>query len=292
VQNTDHGEPPVSEPDGDSRCGRQTKGRVGAEHHRRIASGGRIEKHPRSASQHNLSARVAATGPRDELRELADTFDDMLARLDAAFRSQRQFVANAGHELRTPLTVMRTAVDVVLAKPAPSTDELIAMGEDVRSAVTRAEDLIHALLTLARTEYGLAQQEQVDLATVAEDALDDADGGAVQSSLAPASVHGDPVLLERLAANLVDNALRYNVPGGNVWVVTAVADGQATLTVSNTGPVVAPDRIAELFQPFRRLERSARDGFGLGLGLAIVASIAAVHQGVVVAVPRDGAASL
>lgn len=241
----------------------------------------------RSASQHNLSARVALSGPRDELRELADTFDDMLARLEAAFRSQRQFIANASHELRTPLTVMRTAVDVVLAKPSPSTAELVAMGEDVRSAVGRAEGLIDALLTLARNEYGLTRREQVDLATVAEDVADDAGGGSVRSALAPAIVHGDAVLLERLAANLVDNALRYNVPGGHVWVTTTNNGDRATLTVSNTGPVVAADRVNELFQPFRRLhERTASDGFGLGL--AIVASIVAVHQGTVTATPRDG----
>ncbi len=236
----------------------------------------------RNASQHDLSARVAATGPRDELRELADTFDDMLARLEAAFRSQRQFIANASHELRTPLTVMRTAVDVVLAKPEPAVAELRGMGHEVQTAVTDAEKLIDSLLTLARNERGLARTEPVDLATVAEDVLDNLGPTecSVHSSLQPAVVEGDAVLMERLVANLVDNALRYNDSRRQVWVNVESVPAIARLTVASTGPVIPQESTAQLLEPFRRLEnRTTRDGFGLGL--TIVSSIAAVHHGTV-----------
>jgi signal transduction histidine kinase len=251
----------------------------------------RITAAARNASEDHLAARVALTGPRDELRELADTFDEMLDRLQTAFEGQRRFIANAGHELRTPLTVMRTAVDVVLAKPEPTRDELFGMGRDVRAAVDHAQALIEALLTLASTDRGQFGREAVDLATVAEDAIDaaaPAPGAArLHTSLEPAPTSGDPILLERLAANLVDNAVRYNVPGGAVWVSTATVDGRVLLTVDNTGPLVAPDAVGKLFEPFRRLRERAGDG-GFGLGLAIVASIAAAHGGDAVAGSRPG----
>jgi signal transduction histidine kinase len=236
----------------------------------------------RNASQHDLSARVAATGPHDELRELADTFDGMLARLETVFKSQRQFIANASHELRTPLTVMRTAVDVVLAKPEPAVAELRGMGQDVRAAVADAEKLIDSLLTLARNEHGLTRSEPVDLATVAENVLDDLDttGRTVQSFLQPAVVDGDAVLLERLVANLADNAVRYSEPGGHIWITVESAAGFARLTIANTGPVIPHESTAGLVEPFRRLNnRTTRDGFGLGL--AIVSSIATVHRGTI-----------
>lgn len=251
----------------------------------------RITAAARNASEDHLAARVALTGPRDELRELADTFDEMLDRLQTAFEGQRRFIANAGHELRTPLTVMRTAVDVVLAKPEPTHDELIGMGRDVRAAVGHAQALIDALLTMARTDRGRFGREAVDLATVTEDAIDaaaPAPGTArLHTSLAAAPTSGDPILLEHLAANLVDNAVRYNVPGGAVWIRTATVDGRAVLTVDNTGPVVAAEAVGHLFEPFRRLrERTGDDGFGLGL--AIVASIAAAHDGEATADARAG----
>jgi signal transduction histidine kinase len=240
----------------------------------------------RAASEHNLSARVSLSGPRDELRELADTFDGMLGRLQAAFNSQRRFIANASHELRSPMTDMRTTVDVVLSKPAPSPDELVSMGRDIRTAVDQADALINALLTLARNEYGLTVREPVDLAAVMEEVLDSVDTGdrLRHTSLQPAATTGDPVLLERLVTNLVDNAVRYNTPGGTIWLTTSTADGHATLVVANTGPDIAPDTVDELFEPFRRLhDRSSDEGFGLGL--AIVASISAVHDGTVTAEP-------
>jgi signal transduction histidine kinase len=162
------------------------------------------------------------------------------------------------------------------------------MGQDVRSAVDHAEILIESLLTLARNERGLAVHEPTDLATVVEDVVDELDAGNRRThlDLEPAPVLGDPILLERLAANLVDNAVRYNVDGGQVWLVTSTVDGQVQLQVANTGPVVTGDAIARLFEPFQRLHDRTGDG-GFGLGLAIVASIAGVHGGAVTAQPRD-----
>lgn len=242
----------------------------------------------RAASERNLSARVALTGPRDELRELADTFDTMLDRLQAAFESQGRFIANAGHELRTPLTVMRTSVDVVLAKPEATGAELRDMGRDVQAAVAQTERLIAALLTLARNERGLTVHEPVDLATVAEDALDVAatDGVRRRTLLDPAGTLGDPLLLERLVVNLVENAALYNVPGGELWLMTQAEDGVAKLSVVNSGPQVPEDAISRLFEPFQRLDGRTADGAGLGLGLTIVRSIATMHGGTVTARAR------
>jgi signal transduction histidine kinase len=243
----------------------------------------------RAASEHNLSARVAATGPRDELRELAETFDDMLGRLQAAFEGQQRFIANASHELRTPLAVMRATVDVVLGNPASTTGDLRAMGADIRAAVDHAEQLIGALLILARSDGGLSVHEETDLAAVAEDVLEAASPGdrQVHATLAPAVVSGDPVLAERLVANLVDNAIRYNIPAGDVWITTRAAEGTSQLTVANTGPVIGAADVDRILQPFQRLGgRTSQDG--AGLGLAIVVSIARIHGGTVSARPRDG----
>jgi signal transduction histidine kinase len=236
----------------------------------------------RTASEQNLSQRIALQGPRDELRELADTFDTMLERLDLAFNSQRQFIANASHELRTPLTVMRTAMDVVLAKPEPTREELVSMAADVRQAVDQSERLIEVLLVLARNDVSRALTDPLDLAAVAEDALEGrtAAGITTTTALAEAPVTGDGVLLERLVANLVDNAERYNVPAGTITISTTADDGVSVLRVVNTGPVVPPDQVDRLFLPFTRLDdRTRHDGFGLGL--ALVSSIAAVHNGTV-----------
>ena len=242
----------------------------------------------RSASQHNLSARVAATGPRDELRELAETFDGMLGRLQTAFDSQQRFIANASHELRTPLAVMRTTIEVVLDNPDSTPGDLRAMATDIRAAIDHAEHLIGALLILARNERGLTVRERVDLATVAEDALDTADPAdrRVHATLEPAVISGDPVLAEHLIRNLVDNAVRYNRSAGDVWISTRTAAGGSQLTVANTGPVISPADARRIFQPFQRLDdRTSHDGYGLGL--AIVASIAAIHGGTATALPRD-----
>jgi signal transduction histidine kinase len=243
----------------------------------------------RAASEHNLSARVAPTGPRDELRELAETFNEMLGRLQAAFEGQQRFIANASHELRTPLTVMRTTVDVVLSNPDSTPGDLHAMAADIRAAVDHAEHLIGALLLLARNERGLNVREETDLATAAEEVLETAGlgGRRVHATLEPAIINGDPVLAERLIANLVDNAVRYNHAGGDVWVSSRTSAGSSQLTVANTGPVISPADAGRIFQPFQRLsDRTSHDGFGLGL--AIVASIAAIHGGTATARPRNG----
>jgi signal transduction histidine kinase len=242
----------------------------------------------RAASEHNLSARVAPTGPRDELRELAETFDEMLGRLQTAFEGQQRFIANASHELRTPLAVMRATVDVVLGNPASTRGEMRGMAADIRAAVDHAEHLIGALLILARNERGLTVRERTDLATAAEDVLDTAGLGdrRVHAALEPAVISGDPVLAERLIANLVDNAVRYNLPAGDIWISTRTTAGSTQLTVANTGPVISPVDAGRIFHPFQRLsDRTSHDGSGLGL--AIVASIAAIHGGTVTARPRD-----
>jgi signal transduction histidine kinase len=242
----------------------------------------RLTAAARAASEQNLSQRIALQGPHDELHELADTFDTMLERLDRAFTSQRQFIANASHELRTPLTLMRTAIDVVLAKPEPTRDELVSMAADVRQAVDHSERLIEVLLVLARNDQARALTDPLDLAAVAEDALEGrtADGISTTATLGEALVTGDGVLLERLVANLLDNAERYNVAGGTVSISTATDNGACLVRVVNTGRIVPPDQVERLFLPFTRLDdRTRHDGFGLGL--ALVSSIATVHNGTV-----------
>jgi signal transduction histidine kinase len=254
----------------------------------------RIAAAARAASENNLSARVALRGPRDELHELAETFDDMLDRLQVAFEGQQRFIANASHELRTPLAVMRATVDVVLDNPDSTAADLRGMATDIRTAVDHAEHLIGALLILARNERGLTVHDEVDLAAVAEDALDTVDLGDrhVHAKLEPAGISGDPVLVERLVANLVDNAVRYNDPDGDIWITVRTVAGNRHLTVANTGPLISPADADRIFQPFQRLnDRASHEGFGLGL--TIVASIAAVHGGTATARPRnDGGLSI
>jgi signal transduction histidine kinase len=251
----------------------------------------RLTAAARAASEQNLSQRIALQGPRDELRELADTFDTMLERLDRSFTSQQHFIANASHELRTPLTVMTTAMDVVLDKPDPTRGELVSMAADVRQAVDHSKRLIEALLVLARNDQARALTDPLDLAAVAEDALEGrtAHGITTTATLGEAPVTGDRVLLERLISNLLDNAERYNIPGGTVSICTTTDNGASLVRVVNTGPVVPPDQVDRLFLPFTRLDdRTRHDGFGLGL--ALVSSIAIVHNGTVhaTAVPAGG----
>jgi signal transduction histidine kinase len=251
----------------------------------------RITAAARAASEQNLSHRIALQGPRDELRELADTFDTMLDRLERAFTSQRQFIANASHELRTPLTVMRTAIDVVLAKPRPTPDELTSMTTEVRDAVDHADRLIDALLVLARTDQARPRSEPLDLGTIVEDALEGRSPNDITTSttLGHAPVTGNSVLLERLVANLRDNAERYNHPGGTIDIATSSTDTTSVLRMVNTGAMVPADMVERLFQPFTRLhDRNRHEGFGLGL--ALVASIAAAHGGAVdaTAIPTGG----
>ena len=240
----------------------------------------------RRLSDTNLHERLALEGPADELKELADTFDDMLARLEAAFESQRRFVANASHELRTPLAIQRTLVDVALADPDATPEELRAMAASVRDAVDRSEHLIDGLLTLARSQQGVGTVTSVDLASVAGHALDmtatDAKAAdlSVRRDLAPAVVTGNAVLLEQLVVNLVQNAVRHNVDGGWVEVTTTSTPTHAVLTVGNSGAAVDPGEVPRLFEPFRRLAPDrVGSGRGHGLGLSIVQAVATAHRG-------------
>jgi signal transduction histidine kinase len=250
----------------------------------------------RNISDRNLHERLALRGPDDELKELGDTVDGLLARLESAFAAQRQFVANASHELRSPLARQRTLVEVALADPGRSVESLQTACERVLAAGQQQERLIEALLTLARSQRGLDHFEQVDLSALTRDAAraraGEAAGRDVRLSVAAdgaAVFCGDARLAERLVANLVDNAIRHNVTGGEV-VLRAGADGaHAVLTVANTGPAIPGAEVAGLFAPFRRggAHRTGH-GEGLGLGLSIVSAIVAAHGGDLRAVPRPG----
>jgi signal transduction histidine kinase len=249
----------------------------------------------RRISQDRLHERVALTGPRDELKELADTFDEMVARLEASFNSQRRFVADASHELRTPLAIVRTGAEVLLAKRESTIAQWEAMGRRMLTATGRAERLLDGLLALARSDSGVITHEPHDLAVAAAVAVSEADGEAehagldVTTDLRPAPVAGDPVLLERLVRNLVDNAIRHNHPGGWIDVTTGGLEGQAVVTVRNSGDAIPPAEVDRLFEPFQRLasERTAGSR-SIGLGLAIVRSIVHAHGGMVAAAPNAG----
>ena len=248
----------------------------------------------RRISARSLHQRIAMTGPDDELKELGDTFDQLLGRLDASFRAQRQFVANASHELRTPLARQRTLLEVALRDREATSASLRAACERALVAGEQQERLIAGLLTLARGERGLDRFEPVDLAALAAAAVavrrDDA--AAAQVSLAariePAEAAGDPGLAERLVANLIDNAIRYNAAGGQVKIGTGTRAGRPFLDVANTGPVIPPDQLGRLFRPFQRMDPARRAPGGLGLGLAIVSAIAAAHGADLRAVTRAG----
>ena len=247
----------------------------------------------RRLSQANLHERIGLTGPDDEIKELADTFDGMLARLDAAFESQQRFVANASHELRTPLTTQRALVDVNLADTNASPAQLRATLEKVRTVTDESEHLVMSLLALAKSERGLQHRAPVDLATVAEGLLGQiSPNGAsplrIESRLEPAVVSGDRALLQRMIGNLVDNATRYNIRNGWITVATGVEDGHAFVSVSNSGREIPAEAIPTLFEPFRRLDGDRlSDRGGAGLGLSIVRAIATAHSGQVRAKPFD-----
>jgi signal transduction histidine kinase len=251
----------------------------------------------RQISATNLHRRLALRGPDDELRELGDTFDELLARLDASFESQRRFVANASHELRTPLARQRTLVQVALSDPDATVSSLRAAHDRVLNATYQQERLIEALLTLARGEQGLDRHQPFDLAEVASRVLLAREAEAAERQVLlvqtphQARTVGDPHLVERLVANLVDNGLRHNVAPGRLAVATETRDGAAVLVVTNTGPVVPADELDRLFQPFQRLgaARLQQDG-GNGLGLSIVRAIATAHGAAVHAhcVPAGG----
>lgn len=249
----------------------------------------------RRLSAESLGERLRLPGPRDEVAELADTFDAMLDRLQAAFDGQRRFVANASHELRTPLSVIRTEIDVTLADPSADEIELRRMAGVVRDSALRAQQLVEGLLMLARTESaGVQTTEQLDLAPLAGVSLRNVEAAARSRGLrlinrtVPAPVVGDPALLERVVGNLVENAVRHNIDGGWVEVGTRVGAGVATLRVTGSGEQVPAEEVAGLFEPFRRggVARTARDG--AGLGLSIVRAVVAAHDGTVRAEPVAG----
>jgi signal transduction histidine kinase len=236
----------------------------------------------RRVSGENLGERIGLEGPKDELKELADTFDGMLGRLDGAFASQRHFVANASHELRTPLAIMRTEVDVSLADPDASVEELRQMGEAVRETVDRCERLIEGLLMLARSEAATGREEPADLAALAADCVTDLRARAeeahvrVLDDLEPAWTRGEPALLERMIANLIDNGIRHNEREGYLRVATRTEDSRVHLTVANSGARIDPEEAQRLTEPFRRLDRGVG---GFGLGLSIVRSVVVAHGG-------------
>jgi signal transduction histidine kinase len=260
----------------------------------------RVTTAARRLSESTLHERIGLEGPDDEIKELADTFDAMLDRLADAFDSQRRFVGNASHELRTPLAINRTLLEVALTDPEAS-DDLKAVGRTLLANNARHERLIEGLLLLARSERELTTRTSVDLAEVAATVLEtvgkrtELPKATINRELTPGPTVGDPVLLEHLVSNLVDNAIKHNLDADEtdrpayVWVRTGVLDGFATCQVENTGPIVPHYEVDRLFEPFRRLNTDRIESAkGAGLGLSIVRSVVAAHRGTVYAMPRQG----
>ncbi|WP_130798468.1 sensor histidine kinase [Streptomyces otsuchiensis] len=255
---------------------------------------GHITRTARRVAGSDLHRRIELAGPDDELKELADTFDEMLDRIDRAFTAQQRFVANASHELRTPLAINRTLLEVQLSDPQAS-PELTQLGRTLLATNERSEQLVEGLLLLARSDNEIVDRKPVDLAEVADRAVQqsraeaETAGVELRGARRPSYVRGNGVLLERIALNLVQNAVRYNLPeGGWVLVETGVRGSVAELVVENTGPVVPAYEVDNMFEPFRRLrtERTGSDK-GVGLGLSIVRSVARAHGGSVTAEPRE-----
>jgi signal transduction histidine kinase len=240
-----------------------------------------------------LHRRIALEMPPGEVKRLADSFDRMLDRLDGAFAGQERFIANAAHELKTPLVINRTLVEVAMNRPgAPS--ELLRLGENLLAVNARHERLIDALLTLARAEDALTDRVPLDLADVCDAVVTAAGPEAerqqvrLEAELDPATTVGDPILLEQLVRNLVDNAVRYNESGGLVRVTTVHDRRGPRVVVANTGAVISAHEIPVLFEPFRRLTDRVGSARGSGLGLSIVRAVAQAHGGDVTAEPRPG----
>ncbi|HEY1486565.1 MAG TPA: ATP-binding protein [Micromonosporaceae bacterium] len=250
----------------------------------------------RAISASNLHSRIGLDSPYEEFKELGATLDDLFGRLDAAFQSQRHFVANASHELRTPLTAERALLQVTLADPDASVETMRSACEELLTLGAGQERLIESLLTLASSEQGVEQWEPLDLGAITAEtilvrrAAAERLGVRIDVALSEAPAAGDPRLVESLVANLVDNAIRHNGTGGRVDISTSPSDSGATVTVRNTGPVIPPGEIDRLFVPFQRLSgRRTRDPDGHGLGLAIVRAIATAHGAVVSAqAPTSG----
>jgi len=249
----------------------------------------------RRISASSLNQRLALRGPDDELKALGDTLDELFTRLEASFHAQRNFVANASHELRTPLTRERAMLQVALDDPGTTAEAWRGVAGEVLASNAEQESLIEALLVLASGEGGLRQREPVDLAAITGEILRarrsdfGRQGLRVEAAVRPAALDGDPLLAERLVANLVDNAVRHSVAGGQVEISTATRDGRAVLAVVNTGPAIPPEAVDRLFQPFLRLDgRRVHHDNGHGLGLSIVDAIAAAHGASITAHARRG----
>ena len=259
-----------------------------------------ITRTAQKISSTNLHERLDLSGPQDELKELGDTLDELFGRLDASFEAQRHFVANASHELRTPLTVERTLLQVALDDPDTSLDEWRSTALEVLASSDEQTRLIEALLALASGESGLYGHQSIDLATtvvaILKDVRADAEqmGIEINATTIAAPLEGDPLLINRLVANLVSNAIRHNVDNGHVEVIAGTDDGNAVLSVTNSGPVIAEGDVERLFQPFQRLDpRRAHYKDGHGLGLSIVQAIATAHGARISAYPNtDGGLSI
>ncbi|HEU5161477.1 MAG TPA: HAMP domain-containing sensor histidine kinase [Streptosporangiaceae bacterium] len=246
-------------------------------------------------SARNVHERLAITGPRDEMKDLADTVDGLLGRLETALDAHKRFVANAAHELRTPLTLERALLEETLTDRAATLESYQATSKRLLAISQDQARLLEALLTLASSERGLDRRDPFDLSDLARQALDSAcpeaaaRGVRIDTRIAPAPSAGDPALAARLVANLVDNAVHHNVIGGHVEVATEIRAGRAFLSVINTGPVIPPRQVDRLFEPFQRLgERTARGDGHHGLGLSIVRAIATAHGADITAHARPG----
>jgi signal transduction histidine kinase len=247
----------------------------------------------RDISASNLHQRLGLRGRGDEFTELGETLDDLFTRLEASFDSQRHFIANASHELRTPLSAGRALLQVAIADPEPTVETLRATCEELVELGDRQESLIAALLTLANSQRGLGPTESVDLAEITQKAILDRQheagrhGISLSAALGPAPATADPSLAESLIGNLIDNAIRHNLPGGQVEISTALTTAGAAITVGNTGTLIPPDAVEYLFQPFRQLgTQRIRHNGGHGLGLAIIRAIADAHGAALTASPR------
>jgi signal transduction histidine kinase len=246
----------------------------------------------RSISDRDLHQRLAVPGPRDELKNLGDTIDGLLDRLQTVVTAQRQFAANASHELRTPLTLQRTLLESVLTHPRPAPAAWRSACERALAATQKQAQLIEALLTLARSQQSPDHREPIDLASLTAGAIRTlepqaaARGVTIQTALESTCISGVSDLIERLVSNVLDNAIRHNIPNGQVWILVHDQAGEACLQVTNTGPVIPADQIGRLLQPFQRLgPQRAGQHDGVGLGLSIIAAIASAHTATLSAHP-------
>jgi signal transduction histidine kinase len=244
-------------------------------------------------TERNVHERLAVTGPRDELKDLADTVDGLLGRLETSLDAHKRFVANAAHELRTPLTVEHALLEEPLIDPDADVEAFRANFQRLLKISAGRARLLESLLTLSSTEHDQPRDEPIDLAGIVSEALAeraaevDRLGLRVVPSVEPAKVYGDPLLVARLVANLCDNAIHYNAPGGRIEVAVRPQVGRVRLAIANTGPVVPAEQVTRLFEPFQRMRRTADDGHH-GLGLSIVRAIATAHAATLGAAPRPG----